>query len=406
MEIVKLAVVIVAIVLALRYKAPVGITLFAAGLLAAALYGIAVPSLLDGYWQLLKSARFLSLTGVIVLVTFLGALLSELGHLDRLSDACRRLYGGTRTAVAVLPFLIGLMPMPGGALLSAPLVGTLLADSKYTPEFKTATNYWFRHLAEPFWPIYPGVILTEAVTGMPMSQVALMQFPLSVFMVILGVLFFSRQIDRTLGTDSDSGRAIIDILRSLWPIVGAILLYGALGVNLVFSLIVALAALIVVSRPRGPVLGRSLVKGLSYRLTLIVFGIMSFQTVLELSGAINSVPAFAEAMHFPPWALIVLVCFTLGFLTGMVAAYIGMGYALLAGFLYQPTIIPGNILLGYLAGYLGMLLSPTHLCLILSASHFGAGLGKVYRVMAIPALLLAIAGFLLSRSGWGSLFSG
>ena len=101
-----------------------------------------------------------------------------------------------------------------------------------------------------------------------------------------------------------------------------------------------------------------------------------------------------------------LVCFTLGFLTGMVAAYIGMGYALLAGFLYQPTIIPGNILLGYLAGYLGMLLSPTHLCLILSANHFGAGLGKVYRVMAIPALLLAIAGFLLSRSGWGGLFGG
>jgi len=404
MEIVKLAVVIAAIVLALRYKAPVGLTLFAAGLLAAALYRVPIPSLLDGYWQLLKSARFLSLTGVIVLVTILGALLSELGHLERLSDACRRLYGGTRTAVAVLPFLIGLMPMPGGALLSAPLVGSLLSGPKYSPEFKTATNYWFRHLAEPFWPIYPGVILTEAVTGMPMARVALLQSPLSIFMIVLGIVFLSRQIDRTPGTVFGSGSALLDILKSLWPIVGAILLYGVFGLNLVFSILIALAALVLVSRPGKPALAQSIKKGLSYRLTLVVFGIMSFQSVLELSGAINSVPAFAEAMHFPPWALIVMVCFTLGFLTGMVAAYIGMGYALLAGFLYQPTIVPGNILLGYLAGYLGMLLSPTHLCLILSTSHFGANLGKVYRLMALPAFILAVAGFLLSRSAWANLF--
>lgn len=390
--------------LALRYKAPVGLTLFAAGLLAAALYRVPLPSLLDGYWQLLKSARFLSLTGVIVLVTILGALLGELGHLGRLSSACSRLYGGTRTAVAVLPFLIGLMPMPGGALLSAPLVGSLLAKPKYSPEFRTATNYWFRHLAEPFWPIYPGVILTEAVTGMPMARVALLQFPLSIFMLIMGILFLSRRIDRTPGTAVGSGGALADILKSLWPIVGAILLYGVFGLNLVFSLLLALTALVLVSRPGIPVLVQSIKKGLSYRLTLVVFGIMSFQSVLELSGAIKSVPTFAQAMHFPPWALIILVCFTLGFLTGMVAAYIGMGYALLAGFLYQPTVMPGNILLGYLAGYLGMLLSPTHLCLVLSTSHFGANLGKVYRLMAIPALIFAVASFLLSRSAWGNLF--
>lgn len=404
MEIIKLAAVIVAIVIALRYKAPVGLTLFAAGLLAAVLYSVPLPSLLDGYWQLLKSARFLSLTGVIVLVTILGALLSELGHLEKLANACRRLYGGTRTAVAVLPFLIGLMPMPGGALLSAPLVGTLLADPKYTPEFKTATNYWFRHLAEPFWPIYPGVILTEAVTGMPMVQVAMMQLPLSIFMIILGAFFLSRQIDRAPGAGAESGKATLDILKSLWPIAGAILLYGVLGLNLVFSILISLTALVLLSRPEKSVLARCLMRGLSYRLTLVVFGIMSFQSVLELTGAINAVPAFAEAMHFPAWALIVLVCFTLGFLTGMVAAYIGMGYALLAGFLYQPTIVPGNILLGYLAGYLGMLLSPTHLCLILSANFFKAPLGKVYRAMAIPAAILAAAGFLLSRSAWGTLF--
>ena len=94
--------------------------------------------------------------------------------------------------------------------------------------------------------------------------------------------------------------------------------------------LLAIVALVIVTRPSTSVIMKSLRKGLSYRLTLVVFGIMSFQSVLELTGAINAVPAFAESMHFPPWALIFLVCFLLGFLTGMVAAFIGMGYALLA----------------------------------------------------------------------------
>jgi hypothetical protein len=51
-----------------------------------------------------------------------------------------------------------------------------------------------------------------------------------------------------------------------------------------------------------------------------------------------------------------------------------------------------------------MLLSPTHLCLILSNSYFKADLGKVYRLLAIPVLILGILGLLLTRSGWGRLF--
>lgn len=404
MELLRLAVVIAAIVVALRFKAPVGITLFGAGLLTAVLYHIGVQDLVAGYWDLVKSERFLSLTGVIILVTILGALLKDLGYLERLSAACQQLYGGKRTAVAVLPFLIGLMPMPGGALLSAPLVDNVLDAPKYTPEFKTAANYWFRHLAEPFWPIYPGVILTEGVTGMPMAQVALMQLPISVMMMVLGAIFLSRRIDRSDGASNRTGWALREIIVSLWPIVGAIALYAAVGLNLVFSIFIAMVVLVVVARPHKNSLVSSLKKGLSYRLSLVVFGILSFQTVLELSGAIKSLPAFAQTYSLPPELLIVLVCFTLGFLTGMVAAYIGMGYSLLAGFLYSPTLVPGHILLAYLSGYLGMLLSPTHLCLILSNSYFGAELGKTYRALAVPALLLALAGYLLSRSPWPGLF--
>lgn len=404
MELLKLLAILALIIFALRRKVSVGVTLFLAGLLAALLYQVSFERLLAGYWSLIKSDRFLSLTAVIVLVTILGQLLKQLGFLRKLAESCTGIYGGNRTAVALLPFLIGLMPMPGGALLSAPLVDNVLVDTKYTAEFKTVANYWFRHLVEFFWPIYPGIILTEAITGMPMLQVSIMQLPLSLMMLAIGAIFFSRHIDRVYGLKIDLLGSALGILKALWPIAGAIAVFAILKVDMAWAVLAALLALIVATRPSKALLLPSLRHGLSWGLIFMVFGILSFQTVLELSGAITAITDFARQMNFSADLMIVSVCFSIGFLTGMTAAFVGMGYVLLAGFLYQPAIVPGHILLAYLSGYVGMLLSPTHLCLILTNNYFKSNLIQVYRVLAVPLLLLAMTGYLLSHSPWVHFF--
>jgi uncharacterized protein len=399
-ESLKLLFVFLLIVFALRRKLSVGPTMFFAGIVAAFLYQIPVGDLLNGYWDLLKSRRFLSITGVIVLVTTLGTLLKELGYLQRLADACRGLVGGRRTAAALMPPLVGLMPMPGGALLSAPLIESVLIDPKYRAEFKAATNYWFRHIVEFSWPVYPGLILTEAVTGLPIGSVALLQSPLTIGMLVIGIFFFSRQID---GSDTERHSlwtTIRGVAFTIWPIALAIAIYGVFRIDLALAVLIALIIMVLIVRPPLGVLKMAAGHGISFKLFFLTFGILSFQTVLELSGAINSIPRLSTQMGLPPEIIIFLVCFTIGLLTGMVAAYVGLGYTLLAGFLYQPTLSPGHILIAYLSGYLGMMVSPTHLCLILTTEYFKANLGGVYRLLVIPLVLLALLGGLLFVSTW------
>ncbi len=400
----KLLIILAGIVLALRRQVTVGITLFGAGLLTAVLYRVEVNRLLDGYWELIRSERFLSITGVIVLITIMGALLKELGFLERMTEACRHLYGGNRMAVAVLPFLVGLMPMPGGALLSAPLVDSVLSDPKYTPEFKCAANYWFRHMVEFFWPVYPGIILSAGMTGMPLTSLMLLQFPMTLLMLGLGAIFIARKIDISPGNHVDMGRSLRGIAATIWPIGLAITIFAVTKINLVYAVLIALATLVLIARPARSGLVTSIKAGLSYKLVFMVFGILGFQTVLELSGAVSSIPELTSSLHLPPQVLIVTVCFTVGMLTGMVAAFVGMGFSLLAAFLYQPVLSPGNILLAYLAGYMGMLLSPTHLCLILTNEYFKANLAGVYRIILVPVLILGLLGLLLSLSGYPRLF--
>jgi hypothetical protein len=89
-----------------------------------------------------------------------------------------------------------------------------------------------------------------------------------------------------------------------------------------------------------------------------------------------------------------------GLLTGMLAGLVALSYSLLAGFLYQPVVIPQNILLAFVSGYVGMMASPTHLCLVLTNEYFKSDLFKCLRLMAIPLLILGVFGYLLSESPW------
>jgi integral membrane protein (TIGR00529 family) len=287
------------------------------------------------------------------------------------------------------------MPMPGGSLLSAPLVDSALAGTGHTPEFKCAANYWFRHLAEFSWPIYPGLILTAGLTGMTVGNVSLLQLPLSVSMFVIGLLVFTRRIPRDGRQPAAFVATVFGILAALWPILLAIVLYGVFQVNLALAVTLSLLLLAVKERPRAASLKIALRHGMSPRLIFLVFGILSFQAVLEMTGTIKTIPAVAEQLHLPGVAVIIIVCFVIGFLTGMVSAYVGLGYSLLAGMLYQPTVIPSHILLAYVSGFIGIMLAPSHVCLVLTNEYFGSELQRVYRQLAWPLVLQALAGIVL-----------
>ena len=404
MEALRLGLIMAAIIVALRRKVPIGITLVAMGPLTALVYQVPLEPLWDAYRNVALSHRFFSLTGLVVLATFMGCLLNELGYLNRLAEACKLLKGGNKTAVAVLPPLIGVMPMPGGSLLSAPLVDSLLSDKRYTADFKCATNYWFRHLIELTWPIYPHIVLIEAVTGMPVLRISLLQIPLTLAMLAIGLVVFIRPIQRVPSNNTSLPKALKGIAGTIWPVVIAVALYGLFKIELSLSLLIANACLMVVARPTKAMLVKAAREGLSIQLLMFIFGVLSFQSVLELSGGIESIPKLATEYHLPEGLLIFVVCSSIGFLTGMVSAFVGLGFPLLAGLLYQPVLIPNNILFASISGYVGFLLSPAHLCMPVTSHYFGTEIQSVIKQIALPLAVVFVIGLILYLLNYGALF--
>lgn len=399
MVMLRLLIVLALIIVGIRRKLFVGYLLALAGIVTPFLFGFGVISVGKGIGMTLVSAELWQLFGAIVAVTVLGQLLRQIGALSRLTAAAGELAGGKRTATAVLPAAIGLMPMPGGALLSAPLIQDVLKDEGKSPQFLAIVNYWFRHSMEFFWPLYPAIILGAGIVGLPVRKFSALGMMMSVTMFSVGYLFFLRSISgqkrstRTL-------RSIGHICLSLWPVFLAVFLALVFELNIVISLTAAILATVVLYRVKWSVIWSALKEAAIWRLFFMVFGIILFKDMLELSGAVGCIPDEVTRLGIPPAVAIFVVAFLSGLLSGMMAAFVGLSFPVLAGFLYVPQINLGHIFLTYLSGYLGMILSPTHLCLLLSADYFKAELGRIYRIFLPPILVAALVGFLLYALGY------
>jgi hypothetical protein len=90
----------------------------------------------------LVSGETLSLVAIILLVLYLGTLLQAKGNFKTLVDSLKNLIAEPRLILALPPAFIGLLPMLGGALMSAPIVEEASERWKLSPPLKTFLNYW------------------------------------------------------------------------------------------------------------------------------------------------------------------------------------------------------------------------------------------------------------------------
>jgi hypothetical protein len=126
---------------------------------------------------------------------------------------------------------------------------------------------------------------------------------------------------------------------------------------------------------------------------------MLYKHVVENSGAAQSLFTEMQAVGMPAYVILTTLPMLIGFSTGLSSAMVGISIPLLLPFLVTEQGVNGPaFLLAYGAGGLGYLLSPLHLCLVLSAEYFRARLSSVYRYLLPPALAILLCLILLSAA--------
>lgn len=393
----KLILVFAGIVILIGRKWNLGLVLLLASVAVGLLFAHPLPQIGADILLAIVDPLTLRLAGVVVLIMVLGELLRQSAGLKGMVAALQALIPNGRIVIVALPVLVGLLPMVGGAMFSAPMVDEVGDRLGADGGRKTFVNYWFRHLWELILPIYPSALMAMALLGLTVTQLASATWPLIVAAVTGGLLFGLVGLPRRDAHEPDpSSRAnsLRILATSTWPVVLVIVLSLTLPINerisLALSLVVTIALMMAVKRIPVQDLGTILRERIPWKSVVVILGALIFRRVLENSGAVLAVSDALTELSIPLAVVAFGVPFIASLLTGLIVAGFSIGFPVILPLLIGDggTITPAWTAWLVAGGFLGAMLSPVHLCLALTRVYFKTRWGPVYRRLALSTLLV------------------
>ncbi len=398
----------------IRNKLGLAFPILAGGLVMGLLFGLSVSELFITSSMALLQEKFLFLVAIVGLILFLSDALEKSGQSTRLMDALSGYLVQPRLRLIFFPALIGLLPMPGGAVFSAPMIKAVSSDMALDNETKVVINYWFRHVWEMAWPLYPGIILTVALADIPVTAFISRSWPGVVAMFGIGWFFFLRAgvlNSEGLSYKPATARAsYAEVIKEGLPlgiaIVGAVgleMLISATGSHIPFEwgVIIALAGAIfciMIQNRLGLRFLFAVLKKRSLWLMLMVIGaIFIFKDVMQDAGIVEAMASGAGG-GAALFAAAVFLPFMVGVVAGINVAFVGATFPLLIGLLnslgMEGQLIPYLVLASF-AGFSGVMVSPIHICFVLTCNYFETDLIRTWRKLIAPSVCFSLTGVLL-----------
>ena len=402
----RVILVLAVIIILIRFRVRLSITLLGASIALGLLFRLTLTQIAQGFYAGALDPETLKLIAAMLLVLFFSAIMKETGNMSRSISSLREVFRDARVTMGLIPAIIGLLPVTGGAILSAPLVAEASDDLRLSPEKRTFLNFWFRHVWEYTLPTFPFILLTSAIVGMPITDLCLVNLPLTIASIAGGVFFGFRGIRAPIPSHAPLTPArilsqIYSFLTNLLPffLVLFLTLFGK--IHLAYSLSLIIVGMVLIYRLPLPVLRQLGKASLSAEIAVLLFAIMIFKQILIASGAMHSMAAELSQMGMPPVFLVVLLPALIGFITGYSPALGGLSLPVLLPFIQSSRVGTFYVMLAVASGLSAHLLSPMHACLVMTLEYYKANIGKTYRLLFAPVAVIFLTGVIVFLLAYG-----
>jgi len=410
-----------------RFKVPLALAIFLGTVAIGAMFGLGPAEIAQCVGLGVIQPRTLGLIAITVALLALSGTMQAGGQMEQIVSLAKAFFRRPAVTLAALPALIGLLPMPGGALFSAPMVASAAGQAKISGARLSAINYWFRHIWEHWWPLYPGVILAVALTESNFGTFIAFQLPMGICMLAAGVpiLYRAHPDLAVVAPPAPAGtrRKLLRCTASIWIIILVWLAVAGIvkllpegvgksahlaGVAKLAPIALGLIASLVWTT-RSSRLGRSELRKIwtgrrIWMMSLLVASVMVFQYMLGQVSAAQRIGNELQSLHVPVVLVVIVLPFVAGVVTGLAIGFVGASFPIVLGLvaaLGGDVAIWPYVVLAYAFGHIGMMLSPLHLCHVMSNRYFQTSFGPVYRYTLIPAgLMAAMAGAYAAILQW------
>jgi len=366
-----------------------GITLNAAALLLALLV-LDLPEIGNVIYETTISPLTISLVVATFGIMLLSLLYKETKVIDVLSESLSKMVNNSKLIVSMLPAVIGLLPVGGGALMSAPLVEAETEKLGLKEDKKTYVNLWFRHTIFPVYPISQFLILTAMLTGLTVTSLILRQIPVVISMVAVGYLVGLWKSTKTKEEENVKANRGSELKRfgiTFSPILATIIAVVIFSIDVSIAAFIGVAVLLIIAKPNFTTFIKPFKNRTIWGITLAAYGAFLLRNMAEAIGISQIFGSFVTNGNIDVLLLLTVIPAFLGAITGSPSGGIAISVSILTGIV---SFTPKSASLLYISSYLGYVVAPTHLCLVLTAEYFKCSLGKLYKYL-IPSLIVSFA---------------
>ena len=345
--------------------------------------------------QTCTDSTTLTLVFASFFIILMSVLYKDTGLVNDLTKSLGSFVKNSKIIVSVLPAAIGLMPVAGGALMSAPMVDTEADKLGLSDAKKSFINIWFRHVIIPVYPVTQFIILTAALTQTSIDSLIVRQIFVVIVMIAVGYFIGLRNTkpQKTDNKTEVNKKANIKLLiLSFFPIIATVVLNAALGIDIAIATFIGVIAILVITRTNFEVFKKTLKNKAVWEVTLAAFGAMLLKNVTVASGASEILGNALASTNMDQMLLVSIVPAVVAFLIGSTSGAIALSVPILAE---TVAFVPKTASLLYIQSYLGYMIAPTHLCLVFTAQYFKSSINSSFKYL-LPATAVSMAAAILT----------
>ncbi len=378
-----------------------GLSLVAGGMVIAVTARMSVADIIRVAYTSALDLSTIRLATSVCAIHLLGYMMKRSGLLDRMVNDLTLIIRDPRVLTAALPMVVGMLTVPGGAIMSAPMVERSGERAGMDKLSMAAANLLFRHFWYFVYPLHPLFILVADLSGLTAGE--LIRY--SIWPTIVGAAVAAAVCFRgSRKALSDEGRPSLKLLAAFAidcsPILAIILTYYVLRLEFVLAAGAGVATagyfLRRAFRGQPPVAFiKELAQHIDLKLALTIVGVMVLKGYVMNSGSVELVATTMTSAGFPIIALAVVIPFAAGLLTGTNYPGVGIAFAVFGPVLDTHVLRVAYYALVFVCSIAGYLLSPVHLCYVLTRDYYDVSMGTLLKRVAAPVLSMVGAATLM-----------
>jgi integral membrane protein (TIGR00529 family) len=387
----------------IKRKIKLSYTLLIIAAILAIFSNIGIKSATNSVFNVFLNSPSRSTVLTVMMISILGGLMGHYKILEGIVEALEKVIKNKKNILMIIPAFIGLLVIPGGALLSAPFINNLGEELNVPPPKRAAINLIFRHIAMYIMPFSTGLlIVASSFPDLSIGKIILYNMLFVTLIIITGYFLFIKDIKvNVVAKRENLASNLMKLVILTSPIYLPVVISLSTGLPFYVTLLISIVVVYFLGSKKNFII--ILVKSISWHTILTMIAILIIkEIILNMDSLLEIFMTMFSNNDNIFYTLLIFFVTSLffGFITGNQGASLAIILPMISQLNVSNNMLYIYIYFAYVSAFMGYYFSPLHLCQAFTVELMGVNtvdLYKEYKYYAPIMFVILIGTFFFLR---------